>query len=75
MTKIEIAEQVVVHALKNYEESGWDFIVECFTRDEIAQTIHAKHIVSVREAIAYFSAHARLLDERRREIISRRSGN
>lgn len=70
MTKLEIADAVIQHALTNYEEDGWDFLVECFTRDEIAQTLHEQNIVGTRAALAHFHAHVKLLNERRREVES-----
>lgn len=70
MTKLEIADAVIQHALTNYEEDGWDFLVECFTRDEIAQTLHEQNIVGTRAAITHFQNHVKLLNERRREVES-----
>lgn len=68
MTNLEIADKVIEHAKENYEVNGWDFIVECWTRDEIAQVLYTQRIVGIGNAIAYFQNHVKLLNERRREV-------
>lgn len=33
------AQKIQAYALKNYDQSGWDYIVECFERRDIADTV------------------------------------
>ena len=35
----ELIDAVKAHALKNYEKDGWDYIVECYSDDEILAII------------------------------------
>ena len=68
MTPNEIAEAVQKHAVINYEVSGWDYIVECWTRDEIAQEIESAKIVTVQEGIEFFALSAKLFNDRRKDV-------
>lgn len=61
-----LIEAVKAHALANYEQDGWDFIVECWEDDEIAEAIEG--CTTEAEAIAEVRRTAGLLDERRREV-------
>ena len=65
MTTNEIAEAVQKHAVVNYEQSGWDYIVECWTRAEIAEELERVKIATVDEAIAYYAESARIFHDRR----------
>jgi hypothetical protein len=57
---------VKAHAIENYEKDGWDFIVECWSDEEIAEAI--KGCRSKAAAIKKVGQTARLLGERRSEI-------
>ena len=35
----ELVDAVKTHALKNYNQGGWDFVIECHSTDEIRQAI------------------------------------
>ncbi len=65
MTTNEIAEAVQKHAVVNYEKSGWDYIVECWTRAEIAEELTRCNINTVSEAIAHYAESARIFHDRR----------
>lgn len=65
MTTNEIAEAVQKHAVQNYEVSGWDYIVECWTRDEIEREIVDAKITTVDAAIKMFAEGARIFHDRR----------
>ena len=65
MTTNEIAEAVQKHAVVNYEKSGWDYIVECWTRDEIAWELNRVNITTVDDAIAHYAESARIFHDRR----------
>ncbi len=61
-----LVEAVKAHALDHYEEGGWDYVVECFSDDEIAEDIGQAR--TVEGAIKKVKWHANLLGERRDEI-------
>jgi len=65
MTLNELAEAVQKHAVSNYENSGWDYIVECWTRAEIAEELERVKILTVDNAIAHFAEGARIFHDRR----------
>jgi hypothetical protein len=64
----ELVNAVKAHAYANYENDGWDYIVETFTDAELAKEIGS--VKSVDAAIAEVGKTTRLLDERRRDIES-----
>lgn len=68
MTTNEIAEAVQKYAVVNYENDGWDYIIECWTRDEIAGEIVKHNITDTAEAIVWFKQIVGVLDGRRREV-------
>ena len=50
------------HALAHYEEDGWDYIVECWSDDEIIEVIRQCHteagaIQKMKEEIAPLAAY------------------
>lgn len=64
----DLIEAVKAHALANYEADGWDFIVECWEDEEIAEAITEAGATTAEEAIKAVAETAGLLDERRREV-------
>jgi len=62
------------HALANYNTDGWDFIVEAFTDEEIAEVLleplDGVPATTEVEAIKAAGDVAKLHDERRREVQS-----
>lgn len=67
MTTNEIAEAVQKHAVENYEKNGWDYIVECWTRNDIETELAIANITDVLEAIKMFEQLARIWDDRRKD--------
>lgn len=64
MSKFESwANDIVQHALQNYESDGWDYIVECFTLDELIELCAAHY--SYDEAFASIAELASAYDEAR----------
>jgi len=61
-----IVAAVKAYALSHYEKDGWDFIVECFTDDEIRRELVG--VISKYDAISIFRRIAKAQDERRREV-------
>jgi hypothetical protein len=68
MTEKELIQEVKRHAIKNYNNGGWDYIVECFDDEDIAEIIKGKR--SVKAAISAVKRHADILEERRIEVTS-----
>lgn len=50
-----LVEFIKAHALANYENGGWDVIVECWNDEAIALTLAELGITTEREALGYFT--------------------
>lgn len=61
----EMVAAVRRHAEANYEKGGWDFLVECWSDEEIAEVIGETK--SEKEAVRRCKRIVGVLDERRRE--------
>lgn len=62
----QLVEAVKQHALDHYEEDGWDYLVECYSDDEVAELIgDAK---TVEEAIAAVGEIMKIKDDYRKDI-------
>lgn len=70
MTLEQIAEAVMQHAEKHYNENGWDYIVECFSIGDIVRELTECNVSTLPEAIKEMGEYAGLLDERRTDIQS-----
>lgn len=70
MTDLEtmLVAQVRAYAEKHYNEDGWDFLVECWEDEDIAEAIEGA--TTVEAAIEECRATVSLLDERRQEVRS-----
>lgn len=68
----ELVAAVKAHAEAHYNESGWDYIVECFTDEEIEQNLRQWGVKTVEQAITEFGDTARLYAERRSEVEAER---
>jgi len=64
----QLIRAVQAHALANWHTAGWDFIVECWSDEDIAEVITAD--MTPEQAIASVGQVAGVLDERRAEIRS-----
>lgn len=62
----ELVQAVKDHALANYEADGWDFIVECYTDEELAELIGK--VRSVKSAIAKCRSVVKTQADHRSEI-------
>ncbi len=67
-TNDEMVAAVKAHAEKHYNESGWDYVVECGDDAEILSVIAEENVSTVEAAIAAVGEIVALLDERRRDI-------
>lgn len=60
------ADDIQSYALENYNSDGWDYIVECFTLDEIIDEISSCYDYD--EALKTIESIALSYDERRAEV-------
>ena len=65
-TQAEMIKAVRSHAEENYEKDGWDFLVECWSDEEIAEAIEGAR--SINGAIRKAKNAVGGLDERRTEV-------
>lgn len=65
-----IADNIQRHAEVNYGRSGWDVIVECYTKEEIVELLERSNVTSLEEGMQIFSGIAEAQDERRKEQIN-----
>lgn len=68
MTRAELVVAVRDHAMKHYEESGWDYVVECYTDADIINAIGDATTVAL--AVERVGSIVRILDERRRAVMA-----
>lgn len=66
-------EAVKKHALENYNTDGWDFVVECWDRDDITRQLLeplslGRPVRTIKEAIEAVGEVAKLHDDRRKDI-------
>ena len=59
---------VRAHALANYEKSGWDYVVECWSDDEIAKEMGAARTAA--GAVKAVARIVKLLGDHRAEIVA-----
>ena len=65
-TQQDLVTAVRAHANKNYEKGGWDFLVECYSDDEIVDLIGKASTVD--GAIKKCADLLGVLDERRQDV-------
>ena len=66
--QLVIAEAVLTHARANYNHDGWDYIVECYSRRELAEIIDHNGILTVDNAITYMHGVARRHQAMREDV-------
>jgi len=60
---------VRAHAEQHYNEGGWDFLVECWDDDYIAQEIlQGDHTLTAQQAIAVCEHVLNAMDEQRQAV-------
>jgi hypothetical protein len=69
-TMSDLVKAVKVHAGKNYDSDGWDYIVEAFEDEEIADEIRKANARTPEDAIKVLHEHVKLLAEKRADIQS-----
>lgn len=70
MTLDELIDAVKKHASENYDRDGWDFVVECFGRDELIPLLREAGAATPEDAIAAVGEIAKLHDERRSDVLA-----
>ena len=68
MTTNEIAEAVQKHAVVNYENGGWVYLVECHTWVCLAEWIEEEGWTTEDQAIKGIGRIMRILNERRKDV-------
>ncbi len=66
MSKQELIAAVRAHAEANYEKDGWDFLVECWEDEDIAEWMG--NAATAEQAIAGCRRTVRTLAEQRRSV-------
>lgn len=64
----EMVDAVIAHAKENYEKDGWDFVIECYTRQDIRAMLHHKGATSNAEAIEEMGKLCKVLAAVRSDI-------
>jgi hypothetical protein len=64
----QLAKEVYQHALDNYENDGWDYIVECRGISELADEMRRNNITTRAAAVKHFGAWAKTLGDYRDDI-------
>lgn len=62
----EIVKAVRDHAVRNYNKGGWDYVVECYSDEEIEREAHGAK--TPREAIRRIGAIVRTINDYRKDI-------
>ena len=68
MTTNEIAEAVKAHAIANYENGGWDYLVECYSMKDLVEWIDESGWTTAEEAIAGIGDIMRIKDSVRKDV-------
>ncbi len=64
--QLEIARGVLAHAKANYDRDGWDYIVECYSAEELVEVIGDNY--TLKAAIKHVAQVARLHDSVRKDV-------
>jgi 2-polyprenyl-3-methyl-5-hydroxy-6-metoxy-1,4-benzoquinol methylase len=67
---MDIAEQVLNHAIKHYNEGGWDIVYECLTVKDIESDIKEYNLADADQAIKHYEQIYDIVNERREEVKS-----
>lgn len=70
MNEQEMIQAVRKHAYENYEQGGWDIVVECYDDGDILELISDAGAQSAEDAIAAVGKLFELKAERRKEALS-----
>ena len=68
MTTQELVQAVREYAKENYEKGGWDYVIECFSDEDIVRNIEGAK--TTKGAIKKISKLVGLLAERRQDAVS-----
>lgn len=59
---------VFQHALAHYEEDGWDYVVECWSAQDIEEAIEHSGAQTCAEAIDVIHCDVKIRDDYRKDI-------
>ena len=68
ISELDLINAVRKHALNNYENDGWDYLVECWDDGDILEQISDKNATTPAAAIAACLAVVKPQNERRQEL-------
>ena len=72
VTTQQMVEAVRAHASAHYNVEGWDYVVECWSDDDIMKVLdtdlNGQRSRTLAQALAAVRQVVQLLDERRREV-------
>lgn len=68
MTTNEIAEAVKAHAIANYQKDGWDYLVECYSLNDIVKWIEEKGWTDAQQAIEGIGEMLKVQDSIRKDM-------
>ena len=54
----------------HYSDDGWDYIVECFSDEDIQEALEAENVSTTCEAIHTMKQLVKVMDGRRKEIMA-----
>lgn len=63
-----VIDALVAHAYANYETGGWDVLIECYDRKDMAEELTVQNITTTGEAIEYYAIVLGAHDEMRQDI-------
>jgi hypothetical protein len=58
------------YATAHYDEGGWDYIVECWSDEDIAQILAEEQCHSLKQAVKTIQSIVQVMDDRRREVMA-----
>lgn len=56
------------HAYANYSVGGWDYVVEAFDDNDIAEILRSENVSTLEQAIEVIGFHVAILDDRRKDV-------
>jgi hypothetical protein len=68
ISELDLINAVRKHALNNYNDDGWDYLVECWEDGDILEQISDKNATTPAAAIAACLAVVKPQNERRSEM-------
>jgi hypothetical protein len=65
---LDLVDAVRRHAMANYENDGWDYVVECFDDGDIIELISDADAKTAKQAIKAVGDYVKIRDDYRKDI-------